>query len=83
MPKTRYIDVYDNQGNLIAQEPYEVSDAELVQEALNRHFNDIHVTALAFYADWDSVTLQQKDRIVRELLGYVLWKEGYLTPEEE
>lgn len=33
MPETRYIDVYDNEGNLIAQESYEVSDEELEQEA--------------------------------------------------
>lgn len=83
MPQTRYIDVYDSQGKLIAQEPYTVPDSDLVQEALRQHFNDIHVTALAWYTDWDSVTLQQKDRIIKELLGYVLWKEGWLTPEED
>lgn len=83
MPETRYIEVYDSDGNLVAREPYEISDAELTQEILDAHFNDIHTAALSLYADWDTVTLQQKDRILRELLGFILWKEGWLTPEEE
>lgn len=32
MPETRYTEVYKD-GKLIAQEPYEVSDAELADEA--------------------------------------------------
>lgn len=33
MPETRYIEVYDNHGNIIALEPYEVSDEQLAEEA--------------------------------------------------
>lgn len=49
MPEIRYIDVYDNQGNLISQEAYEVSDAQLEFEAnqarlaeLRQLFADCH-----------------------------------------
>ena len=31
-PETRYIETYDNQGNLIDKEPYQVSDDELADE---------------------------------------------------
>lgn len=32
MPETRYIEEYDNQGNIINKIPYEVSDEELERE---------------------------------------------------
>ena len=32
MPETRYTKVYDGQGNLIVEEPYEVSDEQLHRE---------------------------------------------------
>ena len=33
MPETRYIEEYDNQGNVINRIPYEVSDEQLADEA--------------------------------------------------
>lgn len=32
MPETRYIEEYNNQGNIINNIPYEVSDEELARE---------------------------------------------------
>lgn len=32
MPKTRYIEEYDNQGRLVNSVPYEVSDEEVASE---------------------------------------------------
>lgn len=48
-PEIRYIEVYDNQGNLVSLDPYEVSDAQLEVEAnqarleeLRQLFADCH-----------------------------------------
>lgn len=35
MPETRYITTYDQNGNIISQVPYEVSDEELALEKLD------------------------------------------------
>jgi len=78
MPETRYIDLYDPDGNLIGQEPYEVSDEELRQEQLLAASNDRLHAALLAVAHWPSLSLAQKDTIVKNLVLYVLWKEGML-----
>jgi len=36
MPETRFIEEYDNQGNVINRIPYEVSDEQLADEAEER-----------------------------------------------
>lgn len=42
MPKIRYVEVYDGQGNLIAQEPYEISDEQLEAEANQARIEELH-----------------------------------------
>lgn len=54
---------------------------ELYQEALRAEFNDIHELAVLALANWDSLNLSQKDTILKHLLKWVLWKEGWLHPE--
>jgi len=41
MPEIRYREVYDNEGNIIAREPYEVSDEQLRIEELLRKKEEI------------------------------------------
>lgn len=78
MPETRYVKVHDGEGNVVAEEPYEVSDEELHEEALVHQFNDAHVQGLQAYNNWGSLTTAQRNIILKNLLGYVLWKEGWL-----
>ena len=78
MPETRYVDVYDSQGNLIAQEPYEVSDEQLHDEQLTAQSNDRLHQALLALEHWATLTPAQKDLILKNLVLYVLWKEGLL-----
>jgi hypothetical protein len=78
MPVTRYIEEYDNQGNVINRVPYQVSDEQLYQEQLEHEFNEVHTAAIAAYKNWDSLTLAQKDTILKNLVKYALWKEGRL-----
>ena len=41
MPETRYIDEYDNQGNIINKIPYEVSDEELEREKAEETISEL------------------------------------------
>jgi len=41
MPETRYIEEYDNQGNIINKIPYEVSDEELEREQTERDIDEL------------------------------------------
>lgn len=41
MPEIRYREVYDNKGNIIAREPYVVSDEELERERLMNRKDEI------------------------------------------
>lgn len=78
MSETRYIKEYDRQGNVINQIPYEVSDEELYQEELETQFNEVHETAILALKNWDTLTLAQKDTILKNLLKWALWKDGRL-----
>lgn len=78
MPETRYIEHYDTEGNLIEKEPFEVSDEELYQEQLQAEFNDIHSQAILALKNWDTLTLAQKDVILKNLLRWALWKDERL-----
>lgn len=41
MPETRYIEEYDNQGNVINRIPYEVSDEELLREGVEKEVAEL------------------------------------------
>lgn len=45
MPETRYIEEYDNQGNIINKIPYEVSDEELEREAAEEAISELSALA--------------------------------------
>ena len=77
MPETRYVDEYTD-GVLSNRIPYEVSDEELYQESLAQEFNDVHEQAILALKHWDSLTISQKDTILRNLLKWALWKDERL-----
>lgn len=78
MPETRvYENVYQD-GELIESLSTEVSDEQLYQESLTQEFNDIHVAAINAYKNWGSLTMAQKDTILKNLVKFELWKENWL-----
>jgi len=78
MPETRYIRHFDKDGNELEPTPYEVSDEQLYQEQLAKKFNDMHTQAIAALKNWSSLTLAQKDTILKNLVKWALWKDGWL-----
>lgn len=79
MPETRVIEtVYDQQGNIIEEITAEISDEQLYQKELEREFNEAHTKAIQALKNWDSLTLQQKDAILKNLTKWALWKDGCL-----
>ena len=79
MSETRYVKVYED-GVLVAEEPYEVSDEQVYEEQLAHEFNEVHETAILALKNWDSLTLAQKDTILKHLIKWALWKDGWLKP---
>jgi len=45
MPETRYIEEYDNQGNIINKIPYGVSDEELEREKAEETISELSALA--------------------------------------
>ena len=78
MPETRYNERYDEKGNLIERIPYEVTDEELYQEQLAEGFNSVHTQAILALKNWSSLTLAQKDTILKNMVKWALWKDGWL-----
>jgi len=78
MPETRYIREYTD-GELSSEVPYEVSDEQLRKEELDHQFNEVHVAGLLAYNNWGSVTSAQKDTVLKNILGWALWKDGWLV----
>ena len=62
MPETRYIEEYDNQGNIINQIPYEVSDEELEREQAEED-----IAELFFLAD-NQVTVPKIGKFLKALV---------------
>ena len=79
MPETRYIRHFDKDGNELKPTPYEVSDEQLYQEQLAEDFNNVHTQAILALKKWSSLTLAQKDTILKNLVKWALWK-GWLAP---
>ena len=71
MPETRYIEEYDNQGNMINKIPYEVSDEQLTDEAEEREL------AKAGQLIDQITNLAQTKRFLKRLCSRLL-KKGYL-----
>ncbi len=79
MPETRYVRVYEQgTGILLKEEPYEVSDEQLYLEQLADEFNNVHTQAILALKNWGSLTLAQKDTILKGLVKWALWKDGWL-----
>ena len=71
MPETRYIEEYDNQGNIINKIPYEVSDEQLTDEAEEREL------AKAGQLIDQITNLAQAKAFLKRLYSRLL-KKGYL-----
>ena len=71
MPETRYIEEYDNQGNMINKIPYEVSDEQLADEAEEREL------AKAGQLIDQITNLAQAKAFLKRLYSRLL-KKGYL-----
>lgn len=54
------------------------ADEQLHQEALAAEFNDKMHKALLAYNNWDSLTLPQKDTVLKNIVGYLLYQAGLL-----
>ena len=77
MPETRYVEEYKD-GVLVNKIPYEVSDEQLYQEQLAKEMNEVHEKAILALKNWGSLTLAQKDAILKGLVKWALWKDGWL-----
>lgn len=78
MPEIRCVKVYKD-GVLTGEEDcIEVSDEQLYQEALETDFNAAHEQAILAYKNWNNLTLAQKDTILKNLVKWALWKDGWL-----
>ena len=71
MPETRFIEEYDNQGNMINKIPYEVSDEQLTDEAEEREL------AKAGQLIDQITNLAQAKAFLKRLYSRLL-KKGYL-----
>lgn len=56
----------------------EWADEQAYQEQLEEEFNSIHEQAILALKNWDSLTLAQKDTILKNLLKWALYREGRL-----
>ena len=68
MTETRYTKRYKN-SVLVEEIPYEVSDEELEIERVESATSEANDNALVAYQNFDSLTLAQKNRILKGLLG--------------
>lgn len=68
MPETRYIETYEN-GEVVSREPYTVSDEELAIEQVRAETSEANDNALTAYLNFDKLTLAQKNRVLKGLLG--------------
>lgn len=59
--------------------PTPPTDEQLYQEQLTQEFNDKHTTAIQALNNWDSLTVSQKDTLLKNILKWALWKDGRLT----
>lgn len=67
------------QGSQPGDPPISSVVAAVSPDALQRQeFNDLHEAALNLLASWGTLTLAQKDTVLRNLLRWALYTEGRL-----
>lgn len=82
MAEIRYNDRYEN-GVLVEQIPYTVSDEELALEAIETEIGPQNDQALANFQNWDTLTPPERMAIVKFLLGEYIQAHRYrYTPGE-
>ena len=59
-------------------DPIPPTAEQLYQEQLATEFNEVHEQAILAYKNWGSLTLTQKDTILKNLVKWALWKDGWL-----
>ena len=59
-------------NNIIEQITAEISDEQLLFEALSQNGNDYHIKGIQAYNNWASLTVAQKDVVLKEMLGSML-----------
>lgn len=69
---------FDIDGNELEPTYIKISDEELYQEQLATEMNDVHEKAILALKHWGSLTLAQKDTILKNLLKWTLWKDDWL-----
>lgn len=69
MPETRCVKVYEDGIPTGEENCRVVSDQELAIEAIERETAEINDQALVAYQHWGSLTIAQKDRVLKALLG--------------
>ena len=65
-------------GTLTFDLPKPKTAEELYQEQLAGEFNAVHEQAILALKNWGSLTLAQKDTILKNLIKWALWKDGWL-----
>ena len=70
--------IEDGKGHIIEEITAVISDEQLYQEQLTLEFNDVHTQAILALKNWNSLTPAQKDTILKNLVKWALWKEGWL-----
>lgn len=87
MSETRVIETTYGEGgydpskpsnNVAEQITAVISDEQLYQEQLAAEFNDAHEQAILALKNWSSLTVAQKDAILKNLVKWALWKDGWL-----
>lgn len=61
-----------------AHDPYTGLPEEKYQEQLVAEFNTAHEQAILALKNWDSLTAAQKYAILKGLVKWALWKDGWL-----
>lgn len=61
-----------------AHVPGQLTPEELYQEQLNQDMNEIHDKAILALNNWDALTPEQKDAVLKGLVKWALWKDGRL-----
>lgn len=83
MPEVVVETVYDSEGNIIEQITKDVPQEELEINQVEVEVDEANDQALAAYQSWDNLTMAQKDRVLKALLGdYISRNRHRYTPSE-
>lgn len=73
---------YDSQGNILEDIPFAITDDQLLLRECTEDSNEYHTLAIQALRNWDSLTLPQKDKVLKFLLQFYLSageRLGYFT----